>query len=34
VWRGIADLVQDLALWGDDPGGDLGASNVDADGVH
>jgi hypothetical protein len=34
VWRGEADLVQDLALGGNDPGGDLGAPDVDADGVH
>jgi hypothetical protein len=34
VWRRIADLVQDLALGGDDAGGDLGTPNVDADGVH
>src|SRR5918999_1595626 len=34
VWRRIADLVQDLALGGDDPGGDLRAPDVDAYGVH
>ena len=34
VRRGVADLVQDLALGGDDPGGDLGPPHVHPDGVH